>query len=199
MDLGAPIHARIRRLLGRRRVQSGRRRCRWAEDLSGYFRNVKPAHEIIRLGHKGWYVNAIHQDETTEGLVLQLPARHGQTLFMAACSDPWNDNSGIVEQYLYDDADTAARSADGLAENYAETCREDDLKQTAERDIEDLQNEIKEARERIRELIAGIRRSTLDTVVCDEMRRSIRRLRSQCESKRARSTKLQEEPECLLY
>lgn len=167
--------------------------CRWCEDLDGYFRNVKDADDIIRLRHTGWYVDHF-QDETTHGIVLQLPARNRNTLFMSACSDPWNKNAGIVEQRLYDDREDCARSADGLAEYYAEFCREDDLKQAAEHDMEELREEIKKNRAHIKQLVAGIRESQLAPAVCDEMRRTIRTLRQECRDAIDRIAKIEAEP-----
>lgn len=167
--------------------------CKWCENLTGYFRNVTDAHDLIRLGHTGWYVD-IRNDETTKGQVLQLPARHGKTLFMAACTDPCNANTGIVELCLYDDKDTAARGADQLAERYGEDCREDDLKSHAEAHIEELKQEITDTRTHIKELVAGLRESKLAKVVCDEMRSTIRKLRSTVRSKKARIERITDEP-----
>ena len=118
---------------------------------------------------------------------------------MAALSDPWNKNCGIIELHLYDDADTAARCADSMAETYAETCREDDLKQTAEHDIEELKQEIADTREHISELVDGLRQSKLATVVCEEMRRTIKRLRQDMRKAKARIEKLTDEPWILLH
>ncbi len=171
--------------------------CHWCENLSGYFRETGEAHKLISLRHTGWYVDH-NQDEITKGMVLQLPARHGQTLFLAACTDPWNSNAGVVEQYLYRDKATAARVADKLAERYAEDSREHDLKFQAEQQIEELQAAIHANRARIRELVAGIRRSVLDTIVCTEMRATIRRLRSECAAHRRRIAKIEDQPWILL-
>jgi hypothetical protein len=103
--------------------QVGSRTGRWCEDLEGYFRSVQKAHEILSLRHRGWFVNHF-QAETTEGLVLQLPGRRGRDRFMAACSDPDNPGTGIVEQCLYGDRELAAHAADRLAELYADDCRD---------------------------------------------------------------------------
>jgi hypothetical protein len=169
--------------------------CRWCSDLSGYFRNLTEVKKIIQLRHTGWYVDC-DQNETTRGLVLQLAGRKPR--FMAACSDPWNDNSAIVAQSLFGDSEPCARSADRLAECFADGCREDALNQTAEYRIAQLRDEIAQTRERIRELIGGIRQSQLAPPVCDEMRASIRRLRAECQAAIARVARIQAHPEILV-
>lgn len=159
--------------------------CRWCENVSGHFRECGNADEIIPLRHRGWYVDNF-QNSTTRGLVLQLPARHGKTLYLAACSDPWNKNCAVVEIAFYDGKEDAARAADGLAERYAENSREDDLKMLAETEITSLENSVKETRQRIRLLAAGIRQSSVANVVCDQLRNDIRSLRREVREKFAR-------------
>ena len=170
--------------------------CRACSDLAGYFREVKVSGQPGRES-TGWYVD-MHGATTTHALVLQLPARNKAAQFMAACSDPFNPNSGIVEQRIYADADEAAQSADGLATRFAEDCREDDLKQTAEFRVEELQQEIMDTREYVRELLAGLRQSTLALVVCEAMRKTVRALREDVRQAKLRIAEIQENPSVLL-
>ena len=171
--------------------------CRWCENISGHFRETGQAHKIISLGHTGWYVDNF-QDSLTRGIVLQLPSRNGKPLYFAACTDPWNRNCGIIENYLYDEKDGAARAADQLAGRYAEDSREDDLKQMAEREIETLKDSVKNIRKEIRSLVAGIRQSSVSNVVCEQLRGDVRRLRQQVREKLARIEKVESEPWVLI-
>lgn len=155
------------------------------------------AHKIVRLRHTGWFTD-YDQLDTTHGLVLQLPVRAQKERYMAACSDPWNDHSAMVIQSLYDDSTACAKAADRLAERFAENCREDALTHSLENCIADLKDEIQQSRERIRELIAGIRQSQLSPPVCDEMRASIRRLRADCQAATTRIARIQANPELLV-
>jgi len=172
-------------------------KTRWCENLSGHFRETGKAHELIRLNYKGWFVDNF-QDSSTRGLVLQLPSRKGKSLYLAACTDPWNKNCGIVEMCFYDEKEEAARAADQLAECYAEDAREDDLKQLAESEIAQLKTSIKSTRKHIRTLVTGIRQSKVSTVVCQQLRNDVRRLRQQVREQLARIQKIQSEPWVLI-
>jgi len=149
---------------------------RFCDDLDGYFRNVTPAHDVVELRHKGWYIDH-HQDETCHGLVMQLP---GRNIWLYGVNDPWNNNAGVVAWRKYEWADNkedAARWADDAARHYAEYLREDAIKQEAQWRIEETRNEIVDLREEARLLIAGIRKSTLAPAICERMRKDIRSLR----------------------
>ncbi|HEV2327622.1 MAG TPA: hypothetical protein VGY56_02410 [Verrucomicrobiae bacterium] len=179
------------------RFEVGGYNCRWCENVSGHFRECGDADRIIRLRHRGWFVDNF-QDSTTRGMVLQLPARKGKTLYLAACSDPWNKNCAIIEMYFYDEKEDAARAADGLAERYAENSREGDLEQLAETEIASLENSIKETRQQIRALLAGIRQSTVAGVVCNQLSLDIISLRREVRQKLARIEKIKADPSVLI-
>lgn len=177
--------------------QVGSRNCRWCEDVSGHFRETAFADKIIRLDHTGWYVDNF-QNETTRGQVLQLPARNGKPVYMAACTDPCNNNCAIVEMYCYDDKDTAAREANRLAELYAEDARRDDLQQTAEAETEELKMRIENLRQEIRKLVAGIRLSKVHEVVCQQLRKDIHQKRQQVRSNLQRVEAIKKNPYILI-
>lgn len=167
--------------------------CRWCENISGHFRESGYADEIIRLNHRGWFTDNF-QDATTRGTVLQLPARDGKTFYLAACSDPHNENCAIVEFSSHEEKEVAARIADRLAERFAEDCRQDDLKMLAENEIASLAEDITSLRCHIRSLIAGIRQSSVAGVVCDQLRADIHSLRRQVRQKLARIKQINSEP-----
>lgn len=101
---------------------------RWIESDSIDAFRPRLASDIVHLKHCGWYVDE-DCGETTVGIVLRLSHKRG---FLAGCSDSWNGDapecSCMVEDYVYDSEDIAARAADQIAERYAEQCREDDEK-----------------------------------------------------------------------
>ncbi len=122
----------------------------WLEDSESLARSIKYADEVLSyLHHTGYFVDQ-WQDETARGLVLTLP--HGR--FLAACSDPCNFDykarSGpcILETgEVFTEERDAAKAADSLAESYAEQAREDDEKQQAEHDAEELAQAERDAAE----------------------------------------------------
>jgi hypothetical protein len=119
------------------------------------FRFAGYAHKIIKLNHTGWFTDE-YQYETTKGVLFRMT--HGR--FIAGCTDAWNwcdkshsgpvmfkcDSSGNVE--IYHDETSAAIAADHIAENWAELCREDNVKQSAESRIEDMRCEVKRLKDR---------------------------------------------------
>ena len=105
---------------------------RFVENLKlAGLRFVGYADEIARLRHTGWYTNEF-QDETLRGVVLQLPARHGKPVFLAAYAaygDPCNKGAYQVdcsELFIGEDSEgetakrDAARAANSFAEHEAE-------------------------------------------------------------------------------
>jgi len=103
--------------------------ARWHENPKNVFRLVGKAHDIVSLGHTGWYLDE-DGGETTHGLVFRLNNNKG---FLAGGSDPDNDAAAYIEThengtpYVYDSSDEAARAADLLAERYAESSREAEI------------------------------------------------------------------------
>lgn len=175
----------------------------WCEDLAGYFREVGEAHKVVNLSHTGWYVD-IHQDETCHGIVLQLPARDGKPVYLYGVADPWNANCGMVALSMNewtDDKEEAARWADQMAEYYAESAREDDLKQRAEIEIEESQDRIKEIRTEVHEIIDDMRPHLQlpATKICSVVKEKIRDLLRERHSLYRRIEKLSDDPSILLH
>lgn len=161
---------------------------RWHECPETPFRFVGLAHKIANLRHTGWFTRHEEYSETARGVVYLLP--HGR--FIAAIADPFQtDKEGqgpcIVEvnasgsPYLYESQEEAARAADGFAERYAESSREDDRveseRQAKEQEIEDAKAALADARKEARELLAEIRASKLSPGLCERMKREFRNLR----------------------
>jgi hypothetical protein len=130
---------------------------RWVENVSDGLRFVGKVSEIRGTGegnqpyfdralvdHNGWYVDSF-QSELAIGAVYQLPARDGESQYVPAVLDPWNNDCAIVDFHsVTDDLTDAIRWADSMAESYAEMSREDEAKQRAEDRIEEIADEIKE-------------------------------------------------------
>lgn len=129
-------------------------------------REVGPAHEILRLRHTGYYMDAF-QEETVHGVVFRLP--HGR--FLAGYEDPWNEGMYIFDPERFEDEKEAARRADRAAEIYAEAEREwDELWQAARR-WEALGEELASLRDEARALIPAVR---TDPRLCVSLRRVLR-------------------------
>jgi hypothetical protein len=176
-----------------------RERYRCIEHAAKGLRVVGAVHDIARregwrFNHEGWYVDNF-RDETTHGIVLQLPSRDGKPLYVPACSDPWND--GCCTADFHSTTDTlrdAMHAADGMAERYAEDAREDDAKFQAEQQIEDKRSEICDARKLASLLVADLRTAghTLPPSTRNVVRSRIRALRSEVERAHERIVKLTE-------
>lgn len=117
--------------------------------FTGYCDDI---HSAIR--HRGWFVDSF-QDETARGIVYQLPARNGECRYLAGVEDPWANT--FFETILYEDKVEASRAANGLAESFAEHCREDHEEQERLREIKENQQEATSLRNRIRILSRSIR------------------------------------------
>lgn len=179
---------------------------RVCDNLTGYFRNVTEADELVRLNHKGWYVDS-NYDETTKGIVVQLPARDGKPVYLHGCTDPWNANMALIawrECEWTEDKEEAARWADSVAESYAEMLREDHAKEEAKHEIEQARERIEEIRITTRLLtreIKDVKRlnpktkqavSPFTPAICDALKIRIRHLRSESHELWERITKLED-------
>jgi hypothetical protein len=120
-----------------------RDKYRWVENVSDGLRYVGASHDIIRLGHTGWY-NDNFQDETIHGEVYQLPARNGVPQFVPGVSDPCNDNCACIDfSSVTDDKEDAARWADSAAEQWAERERDYQAEEDRKQRLSDIEDEIK--------------------------------------------------------
>ena len=170
--------------------KSGGYWLRWSETPETWSELKGRADEIIRLDHTGWYVDSF-QDGIQFGIVREVETAKGPR-YLACISEPWNgDKKGNgpcrIEcrenglPYWYDCEREAARNADGAAEASAEEMREwseqADERQQAEQTADEMRQTIATARSEARELIAGIRQSTLAPSLCQRMRREVTRLR----------------------
>lgn len=108
----------------------GSRLVRWCEAPDCYMRPMGFADEVhraeggsIRDMGKGWFTDSEDQSEVARGVVYRLP--HGRG-FVAGVADPCNVGPAMLAvcEAPEDDAMTAARYADQLAEWYAESERD---------------------------------------------------------------------------
>lgn len=127
-------------------------------------RNVRPCHEIVRIGHTGWYTD-VYQSETAHGVVGLLP--HGR--YVAGIQDPWG-NPPVWGRDCFDCEDEAARHADRIAEIWADVCREDSAKHEAETRIESNLEELSALRDTIRKLARSLKGLSLPGPVCDAVK-----------------------------
>jgi len=163
-----------------------------SHDCAPGFRSVKPAHDLVRLGHKGWFTDYYDSGETVFGVVSVL--RLGRNAYIIAghshtdwdsdfldfstarripAHEAWDEN-GHESATLDDEIHAMARTADSLAEHFAEKCREDAEKDMALQRIEQSREEMAEARETVRELIREIRTAgAMPPTICATIRRRL--------------------------
>jgi hypothetical protein len=156
-----------------------RERWRCVENASRGLRVAGFADELIRLNHKGWFVDPFEfGGEVARGAVLMLP--HG--VYVPAIADPWNDNAYICDfrdLHTGEDGKTdAARAADYMAECYAETERDYRAKDAAEQAIAEARESICDARKTATRLVMDLRTAgqTLPPSVRETVRLRVRAL-----------------------
>lgn len=153
----------------------GRDVCRWIENpAAAGMRVVDYADKIEGSGirHRGWYLDEDCQDEAARGIVFQLSSKRGEGRFLAAIADPCNDGPAIVcVDSMADDATTAARWADSLAERYADDSKAYRAASNARMKFEDLGDEAATHRRSALELIRAIKaHGGFAKPICDALR-----------------------------
>jgi hypothetical protein len=126
----------------------GENHVRWVEDTDrAGLRSVGYADEVYRgISHRGWFTNEF-QDEVYRGIVFRLPARHGEGRFVYGYEDPNNPGAALLSFDPCDEEKDAARWADRFAERSAEEEREYQEAWQARRRFDDLDDDVKTARE----------------------------------------------------
>lgn len=126
------------------------------------WRDLGDCHDVARgegsrcVEHTGWYADHYYH-ALIIGRVLQLPARNGRPQYVPAVyCDEW-DGVTIHLGDICDSKIDAAMRADHLAELWAEECREDDARQAAESESEELLSEIKQTRQEALALLREMR------------------------------------------
>jgi hypothetical protein len=138
----------------------GHKLLRWIETPSELWRFTGTAYDIARgegYGRdypRGWYTRHDDYDETTSGVVYQLPARNGVPQYIAGYSDPNDNGADLSFDETFEDKMEAARAANRLAELMAEESRAYDEAWQAGNRFADLGREVQELR---RDLLATIR------------------------------------------
>lgn len=136
-------------------------RYRWVEYPKDGMRFTGKVHDIARredwrMDHTGYYVDSF-QDETTCGLVFQLPARSGECMYVPAIQDPWTDGALCDFHSIAADLREAVRDADRMAERYADECREYYAKDAAETRIAEIKQEIADTYAELKALCREVR------------------------------------------
>ena len=181
----------------------GHRRLRWIEEPTWRFSGT--SHDIAKelswnpcAYATGWYTHHDDYDETTSGVVYQLPARKGVPQYVAGYSDPNGNGVCLSFDQLFDDKMEAARAADRLAERYAEESREYDEAWQAGDHYADLAREVATLRKEALELIqeakqaAGTMRNAFPAL-CSAIRASIQGALAEIRELREKRAKLLDE------
>lgn len=115
----------------------------WYSHMGEEFRNERGASDIVRRLPRGWYTDTDARD-TAVGIVARLP--HGR--FIAGYRWTSNDERVYFPEIFTDETE-AARAADGHAERFADTSREDSERfnamQLAEFDAKSKTEELQKA------------------------------------------------------
>lgn len=115
------------------------------------FRNERYAHEVLKLGHTGWYDNPDGESSRDgSGLIRGIVGSLSHGRFIAGYELGSSDER-VYFDCVYSDEDSAARAADSHAETIADKERE---YQTIWREARDVENENENAFKRLRECIA---------------------------------------------
>lgn len=142
------------------------------------------ADEFVRLDHNGWFEDEDGISGTLRGVVLKIRSAK-YTLYVPGVvfSDSQSHFANIDEAFTvprgseedsHDEAiKEAALLADGIAEIEAEKCREHNARYSIECQIEDKQTEIANIRKEVKSLISGIRKSKLDSTLCEHIKKQI--------------------------
>lgn len=153
-------------------------------------REVGPSHEVAPrlVKHRGWYRDS-DMSETVCGFVWRLPARNGQSLFIAGFKDDRTDavtlDASRGRVCTFDSERDAAGAADELARIYAEEEREHDEKwQEASRandEREEAREALKAARAEASRLVAALREQrkagAIVPALCDVLRDKVQACR----------------------
>lgn len=135
--------------------------CRWCEDPAAIgLRLVGFADEVPgrSVDHQGWFLDDDFQEEVARGIVYRLPTRKGRAQFIAGMADPDNDGPAMLSLgTIEDDEREAARSADHLAECYAEAERDYRRASSARLKWGELGEEVAAARRSILDLCREIK------------------------------------------
>jgi hypothetical protein len=173
-------------------------RYRWVEHVSRGLRMVGTSYDIRReAGHykaeQGWYTDSF-QDETTEGIVYQLPTKDGKSRFIPANSDPRNEDCAVVDFHaITDDKVEAARWANQMAERYAEDARNAEMKDRVEQRLADIKDETVSLYKEYRATVRALRADKVINApsVCKLIRAEWQSVRSQIEKLRTEARKLE--------
>lgn len=87
------------------------------------WRDLGDATNHLRRTHTGWYEDSF-QDSLCRGRVLQLPARHGVTVYVPGIYSTGSDGVTLYPLDRYETAEACASMADSYAERAAEIARD---------------------------------------------------------------------------
>jgi hypothetical protein len=158
----------------------GYKGARWVENVSRGVRLIGFADEIAQKGirHNGWYTDEDGANgELCRGIVYQLPARDGETLYVYGYADPNSEDCALLNFEPETDKMDAARAADRFAEIFAEEAREYNTAWQAGRRCDEIAEEVAATRKEaltIAEEMRAAKRAKLDApTICATLRGEI--------------------------
>ena len=146
--------------------EPNKKRAVWYAFSESTFRNERYAHEVLKLGHTGWYDNPDGESSRDgSGLIRGIVGGLSHGRFIAGYELGSSDER-VYFDCVYSDEDSAARAADSHAETIADKECE---YQTVWREARDVEDENENAFTRLRECIALRNRACMN-YVRDEIR-----------------------------
>jgi len=121
--------------------RSGDTQKRWVENTD------KAGLRETDLDCQGWFCDE-WQYEIAQGVVYRLPARNGESRFVAGIKDPCNDGAALVDFDIFTDERGAINNANRMAENYADEQRRACEQDRREQRCEELRGDISDALKR---------------------------------------------------
>ena len=175
----------------------------YADKVNSYGTKVGDCHELVRMNHKGWYCDNI-QSETCIGAVVKMHTSQGTWYVPVTHTTGYDGAVYYMDDIVKVDKQThdhdqairdCARISDRLAQIVAEHERENDALLQAEIEVENLKEEIKLKRAKIKSLIGAVRHSEpLDTTICEFLKDSIRELLEKCREDFRRIQAVKDDP-----
>jgi hypothetical protein len=152
--------------------------CRWIDSPEDYgLREAGRADSLCRsIKHTGWYLSEDNETgETAFGVVFRLPARKGQSIFVAGYRTSYDDSGAAVCFESTEDETQAAQWSDHIAEILAEKERDYNTAWQAGSRYSGYGSDISAIRQDILALCKDIKESgrSFRSAVCKTLRESI--------------------------
>lgn len=182
-------------------VNGGLRLVGKVHEIRGSGDGNLPYFDYALVDHTGWFCDPYHDGETVHGVVFQMPARNGESVYIPAISDQCGNDGNVMDFHrTTSDLKDAIRYADRMAESYAEREREYQAKELATMKIEELAEEIRTERADLLTLVRELRANCDKLTGMNALRATIREhiagVRATCKRLEREKAKIEDEGLC---